>query len=150
MIIDHTDSCMNVLFMLWKAIDHVWKLLIIAMNRHWSCMITYIFMSSWTLSWPLIHHHHHQQGMIHFSTSTPIVSQERFPDPRPEREWRLCPFCNTLELIVISIVRFTKNIWLFAKKKSHRRNFTSHRSLHFVHNFAHFSHFCPIFGLFYI
>ena len=53
MIIDHTDSCMNVLFMLWKAIDHVWKLLIIAMNRHWSCMITYIFMSSWTLSWPL-------------------------------------------------------------------------------------------------
>ena len=54
MIIDHTDSCMNVLFMLWKAIDHVWKLLIIAMNRHWSCMITYIFMSSWTLSWPLI------------------------------------------------------------------------------------------------
>ena len=53
MIIVHTGSCMNVLFMLWKAIDHVWKLLIIAMNRHWSCMITYIFMSSWTLSWPL-------------------------------------------------------------------------------------------------
>ena len=25
------------------------------MNRHWSCMITYIFMSSWTLSWPLRH-----------------------------------------------------------------------------------------------
>ena len=54
MIIVHTGSCMNVLFMLWKAIDHVWKMLIIAMNRHWSCMITYIFMSSWTLSWPLL------------------------------------------------------------------------------------------------
>ena len=53
MIIDHADSCMNVPFMLWRAIDHIWKMLIIAMNRHWSCMITYIFISSWTLSWPL-------------------------------------------------------------------------------------------------
>ena len=86
MIIDHTDSCMNVLFMLWKAIDHVWKLLIIAMNRHWSCMITYIFMSSWTLSWPLVwpkkviiliinhhhfnsHHHHHHFNSHHQSSS---------------------------------------------------------------------------------
>ena len=30
-----------------------WKMLIIAMNRCWSCMITYIIMSSWTLSWTL-------------------------------------------------------------------------------------------------
>ena len=42
------DHAWNLLIMLWRAIDHIWKLLIIAMNRHWSCMITYIFMSSWT------------------------------------------------------------------------------------------------------
>ena len=52
MIIDNTDSCMNMLFMLWKSIGY--DMLIIAMNREcWSCMITYIIMSSWTLSWTL-------------------------------------------------------------------------------------------------
>ena len=63
MIIDHADSCMNVPFMLWRAIDHIWKMLIIAMNRHWSCMITYIFISSWTLSWPL--------GWVQHKSGTP-------------------------------------------------------------------------------
>ena len=36
------------------------------MNRHWSCMITYIFMSSWTLSWPLL------RGLCNFVADYPF------------------------------------------------------------------------------
>ena len=60
----HVWSTVNVLFRLWLTIDHVWKLLI-AMNRHWLCMIVYIFMSSWTLSWPLYQVHQVQRSQVY-------------------------------------------------------------------------------------
>ena len=97
MIIVHI--CMNShLFIAMINVDQADDMLIVAMKDCWSFMITYIIMSSWNISWPLLH-----------TEPSPGLKNVTWP----ELETSSAAFCLALTMAPLPIISSGHKIPLF-------------------------------------